>query len=49
MIQVLFPALVHRVGGIHKPPYQKRKENRAEILLAFLSCKSDGLKEKKGY
>ena len=49
MIQFLFPALVLRVEDIHKPSYQRRRENRAEILLAFSSCKSDELKEEKGY
>ena len=49
MIQFLFPALVLGIEDIHKPSYQKRRENRAEILLAFLSCKSDELKEEKVY
>ena len=47
MIQVLLPALVLRVGGIHKTSCQKGKENCADILLVFCSCKSDGLKKKR--
>ena len=47
MIQVLLPALVLRVGGIHKTSCQKGKENCADILLVFWSCKSDGLKKKR--
>ena len=35
MIQVLLPALVLRVGGIHKTSCQKEKENCADILLVF--------------